>query len=473
MLIGDHFTKWYEAIPLPDKRAETTADALLKHWICRFGCPHSIHTDQGRNFESDLFQQLMRQLEINKTRATSFHPQSNAVIERMNRILLNMLSKCIDQNQSDLSSLLPFVLLAYRSSAHESTGFTPYFLVFGHEMSLPLDLMYKPPKHSEPSSLKKQVLERQEAICKAFELVRRNTTAQQLRRSALYNHKVHGPVYKEGDCVLLHYPVTPPGCSLKLSSHRRGPYRIIKCLNGVNYKIEEIGIGKQLIFHYDQLKRYHGVVAPTSIIPARNPISENIPTSKRSKRLDHSNCEYMTFPTTWFLPSAPFKSFYRPQPIATPSAHLADTVPTNTIGPSFLSRFFQCIQPAPRPLVAKRRSELHSDIWPSRYTIWRATAVNTSWSVRKRSILLPLYFPFFPKLHSRLCNCRSLKAPARPSSSGTSPTIHKRIARHCRGTEQSGATLQGPPARKRYRIFLPSKVQKPQSNQAPLTHTNI
>ena len=206
MLIGDHFTKWYEAIPLPDQRAETTADALLNHWICRFGCPHSIHTDQGRNFESDLFQQIMRRLENNKTRTTSFHPQSNAVIERMNRTLLNMLSKCLDQNQSDWSTLLPFVLLAYRSSVRESTGFTPYFLVFGHEMLFPLDLMYKPPEHREPSSLNKQVLERQETIRKAFELVRQNTTAQQLRRSALYNRKVHGPVYKEVDCVLLHHP---------------------------------------------------------------------------------------------------------------------------------------------------------------------------------------------------------------------------------------------------------------------------
>ena len=80
-------------------------------------------------------------------------------------------------------------------------------------MSLPLELMYKPPEHSEPSFLSKQVLKRQEAIRKAFELVRRNTTAQQLRRSALSNRKLHGPVYKEGACVLLPYPVTPPGCS--------------------------------------------------------------------------------------------------------------------------------------------------------------------------------------------------------------------------------------------------------------------
>ena len=363
MLIGDHFTKLYEAIPLPDQRAETTADALLKDWICRFGSPQSIHTDQGSNFESDLFQQLMRRLEINKTRTTSSHPQSNAVNERMNRTLLNMLSKCIDQSQSEWSTLLPFVLMAYRSSVHESTGFTPYFLVFGHEMSLPLDLMYQPPEHSEPSSLKKQVLERQEAIRKAFELVRRNTTAQQLRRSALYNRKVHGPVYKEGDCVLLHYPVTPPGCSPKLSSHWCGPYRIIKYLNDVNYKIEEIGIGKHLTVHYDRLKRYHGVVAPTSLIPERNPISKNVPTGQQSKRFDHSNCEYMTFPTTSFLPSAPLKYFTvdRPPPRPYPfpldapcrrssHQHHRHLFPLTTLSthPPF--------QLVPRPLAAKRRS---------------------------------------------------------------------------------------------------------------------
>ena len=185
-------------------------------------------------------------------------------------------------------------------------------------MSFPLDLMYTPPEHSEPSSLKNQVLERQEAIRKAFELVRQNTTAQQLRRSALYNREVHGPVYKEGDFVLLHYPVTPPGCSPELSSPWRGPYRIIKCLNDVNYKIEEISNGKQLVVHYDRLKQYHGVVAPTSLIPERNPTSKNVPTGQQSKRFDHSHCEYMTFPPTSFLPSAPAKSFYRPQPIATP-----------------------------------------------------------------------------------------------------------------------------------------------------------
>ena len=86
LVIGDHFTKWYKTIPIPDQTVVTTANAQVDHWISRFGCPHILHSDQGRNFESKLFEQLMKLLEMDKTRTTTFHAQSNAVIERMNKI---------------------------------------------------------------------------------------------------------------------------------------------------------------------------------------------------------------------------------------------------------------------------------------------------------------------------------------------------------------------------------------------------
>ena len=88
-LIGNHFNKWYEAVPLPDQRASTTATASIEHWISRFGCPHSIHSDQRHNFESRLFKNLLSFLEIDKSRTTASHPQSNAVMERMNQTLQN------------------------------------------------------------------------------------------------------------------------------------------------------------------------------------------------------------------------------------------------------------------------------------------------------------------------------------------------------------------------------------------------
>ena len=210
LLIGDHFTKWYEAIPLPDQNAATTSDALLERWICRFGCPYSIHTDRGTTFESQLFANLLKKLEIDKTRTTAFHPQSNSVIERMKRTLLNMLAKCIDEDQTNWSVKLPYVLMAYRSSVHESTGFTPHYLVFGHEISLPLDLMYRPPPGTTPVDVNDWVLQKEEAFRQAYELVRRNATNQQRRRNNLYNKRVHDPTYKEGEHVLLHYPVVQP-----------------------------------------------------------------------------------------------------------------------------------------------------------------------------------------------------------------------------------------------------------------------
>ena len=87
LLICNHFSKWYEAIPLPDQTAPTTATTLLENWIGRFGCPHSIHSDQGRNFVSKPFTALNQSLQVEKTRTTAFRPQSNAVVERMNRRL--------------------------------------------------------------------------------------------------------------------------------------------------------------------------------------------------------------------------------------------------------------------------------------------------------------------------------------------------------------------------------------------------
>ena len=149
-MIGEQFTKGYEATPLPDQTAATTSDALLERWICRLDCPYSIHTDRGTNFESQIFANLLKKLEIDKTKTTAFLPQSNSVIERMNRTLLNMLAKCIDEDQTNWSAKLPDVLMTYRLSVHESTGFTPQYLVFGYHFFLPLDLLYRPPPSKTP-----------------------------------------------------------------------------------------------------------------------------------------------------------------------------------------------------------------------------------------------------------------------------------------------------------------------------------
>ena len=142
--IGDLFTKWHEAIALPDQSALTTAKALMDHWITRFGYPDSLQSDQGRNFETKLFTSLITLLQLDETRTTSFHPQSNAVIERTKRTLLKMLAKTTYKNQRNWSELLPNVMLAYRTSVQESTSYTPFSLLFGHEATLPIVFQFPP-----------------------------------------------------------------------------------------------------------------------------------------------------------------------------------------------------------------------------------------------------------------------------------------------------------------------------------------
>ena len=269
LIIGDHFTKWYEAIPSPDQTAVTTANALVDHWISRFGCPHSLHSGQGRNFESKLFEQLMQLLEMDKTRTTPFHPQSNVVIERMNKTLQKVLAKCIDEEQNNWSQQLPYVMVAYRSSVHESTLYMPQFKDFGQELKLPRKCLYPNPQENETTDNHDFVYGKQQEFQRAFELVRRNLNRKQKRRIAIYNKKVHGPTCKEGKKVLLYHPAIAVATTSKFASPWKGPYIVEKCLNDVTLRIKEEKSSKQQIVHYDRLKPFFEP-PPTSNVPTRN-----------------------------------------------------------------------------------------------------------------------------------------------------------------------------------------------------------
>jgi len=85
LVVGDYFSKWIEAYPLPNYEAVTVATALVENWISRFGVPLELHSDQGSNFESQVFGEVAKLLGLRKTRTTPLHPQSDGMVERFNK----------------------------------------------------------------------------------------------------------------------------------------------------------------------------------------------------------------------------------------------------------------------------------------------------------------------------------------------------------------------------------------------------
>ena len=118
--------------------AETAARALVHGWISRFGCPVTLTSDQGRNFESNLFRELTRMLGCTRIRTSAYHPQSNGIIERFHRHLKTSLKA---HNVANWTEILPVVLLGIRSAIKEDVKATPAQLVYGTTLRLPSDLV--------------------------------------------------------------------------------------------------------------------------------------------------------------------------------------------------------------------------------------------------------------------------------------------------------------------------------------------
>ena len=137
----DRFTRWPEAIPIVDIRAETVADAFFSEWIARFGTPATITTDRGAQFESKLWDGLCNQFGIVRNRTTSYNPQSSGMVERFHRQLKAAIMAHESPNPWTIT--LPSILLGVRSAVKELLGRSAAEMIYGTTLRLPREFTEK------------------------------------------------------------------------------------------------------------------------------------------------------------------------------------------------------------------------------------------------------------------------------------------------------------------------------------------
>jgi hypothetical protein len=202
---------------------------------------------------------LCKILGIEKTRTCAYNPKSDGQVERFNATLESMLSMYIKENQKDWDQYLYLVTMAYRSTIHETTKFTPNKLMLGKEITLPIDLMVGKPTDDEGEAVESvYVQELQEEMVRAHDIARQNARQSNKVQKQQYDRKAYGHIYEPGDFVWLYTPVRQLHRSTKLLRWWTGPFLITDRLSDVTYRIQKSKGAQSKVVHFDRLKPYRG-----------------------------------------------------------------------------------------------------------------------------------------------------------------------------------------------------------------------
>ena len=255
-------TRFPEAIPLRNIKAKTIVKALTK-FFSFVGVPKAIQSDQGSNFMSGLFQQVMHELGVRQYKSTAYHPESQGALERFHQTLKTMLRTYCYQYEKDWDEGVHLVLFAAREAVQESLGFSPFELVFGHTVRGPLKLL-KEKWLTETSSLNllDYVSNFKERLYNACKLAQENLKSSQTKMKRWYDKDARNRVFKPGDKVLVFLPI--PGHPLQ--ARYFGPYEIESKLSDVNYVVKTPGRRKEKrVCHINMLKEYFDRCDQTSV----------------------------------------------------------------------------------------------------------------------------------------------------------------------------------------------------------------
>ena len=227
LVITDHFSRYAQAIPTRNETAKTTARVLFDNYIVHYGFPARIHSDQGANFESNLIKELCKIAGVEKSRTTPYHPMGNGQVERFNQTLLQMLGTLQENQKSDWKAHVPTLVHAYNATFHDSTGFSPYFLMFGRHPRLAIDAFLGLNSDSLNSTSQTEYIRKlRDRLSFAYQKAREVSKKAGSRHKLNYDLRARSSVLRIGDRVLVKNAGIRGRCKLA-DRWEKNPYIVI------------------------------------------------------------------------------------------------------------------------------------------------------------------------------------------------------------------------------------------------------
>ncbi|KAL8599297.1 hypothetical protein ACOMHN_008012 [Nucella lapillus] len=273
LVMVDYATRYPDAVPLKNIRAETVAEAAFNMWT-RTGIPESVLTDKGSQFTGQVMQEVYRLLAIKGQYTTPYHAQCNGLVERFNGTLKRMLRSLVQDKPKQWDRWIPALIFAYREVPQSSTGFSPFELLYGRKVRGPMCVLkdlWVQPERQEIQTAAEYVVDLRNKIAETCAVARENLGEAATKYKRHFDARSKPRSIKVGSRAL----VLRPTSHSKLELAWQGPYKVVGKVGEVDYKVR-IG-GKVKLYHVNLLRQFVERVSAVADTVAAIVIEEEVP----------------------------------------------------------------------------------------------------------------------------------------------------------------------------------------------------
>jgi hypothetical protein len=256
----DYLAKWAIVKVVPKASAKEVVDFFVRNVVLQHGAPVSYISDRGKCLSASFAEELYEALQTNHLVTAAYHPQCNGLVEQYNHTFAEMLSMYVNSYRNDWDGLVDFVTFAYNTSRQESTGFSPFYLLYGREAVLPVDVALgnNPEMDNGEDGSSACIRQLTSELPTIRDEVKRRLAQIQYKQKTRYERRRRSVNFAVGDLVLIYRPIRKKGRSTKFLHRYFGPYKIVRRVSDLNYIVEPLRgrRKKQDCVHVSHLKPF-------------------------------------------------------------------------------------------------------------------------------------------------------------------------------------------------------------------------